>query len=279
MADDVYKVGRTQQDYGPQLKRFGAYPGDSELVYVRKCTRELVPAESAIIRTFRARFGSHARGNEYFVGDERLMINIINKFLEERDNSPMNTEGCILSSCKFRFRTRKPVTPEEFVQIRENLGGDVRKPNCVEDGVAWPGDGTNCMGCDCGGGDRQIRYRRNEFWTKSGATLADVMKLIECLRSFENYVTHTYGFHFVASKPVITRKEEWLKTTRLPLDEFLFQNKFEGRMPLAVFENKYKEFLKTSGIKQGWGVPTDTAVNWGYTLEKTENGDELVFPK
>ena len=36
MADGVYKVGRTSQDYGTHLKRLKAYPGDSVISMVLK---------------------------------------------------------------------------------------------------------------------------------------------------------------------------------------------------------------------------------------------------
>ncbi len=78
MADGVYKVGRTFQEYGPRLNRFTAYPGDSELVYVRKC-EDANKFETLILRKCRERFGCHRRGSEYFEGPENEFISIIDE--------------------------------------------------------------------------------------------------------------------------------------------------------------------------------------------------------
>jgi len=78
MADDVYKVGRTFQEFNPRLRRFEAYPCDSELVMVIKCPEDRhVAFERMIIQEFRARYGFHRRGSEYFQGDESQMIQTI----------------------------------------------------------------------------------------------------------------------------------------------------------------------------------------------------------
>lgn len=78
MADGVYKVGRTEQEYGTTLKRFKSYPADSVITYVRKVQSDPVILENQIIEILRNEFGKHPRGNEYFVGDENRMIEIIN---------------------------------------------------------------------------------------------------------------------------------------------------------------------------------------------------------
>jgi len=78
MADGVYKVGRTEQEYGTHLKRLKSYPADSQIVYVRKVQYDLLSLENHIIDIFKNEFGKHPRGNEYFVGDENRMIEIIN---------------------------------------------------------------------------------------------------------------------------------------------------------------------------------------------------------
>jgi hypothetical protein len=77
MADGVYKVGRTQQDYGTHLKRLKSYPPDSQIVYVRKVQGDVVSIEGEIIGMFRSEFVKHIRGNEYFTGDENRMVDII----------------------------------------------------------------------------------------------------------------------------------------------------------------------------------------------------------
>lgn len=77
MADGVYKVGRTQQDYGTHLKRLKSYPPDSQIVYVSKVQGDVVSIEGEIIGMFRSEFVKHIRGNEYFTGDENRMVDII----------------------------------------------------------------------------------------------------------------------------------------------------------------------------------------------------------
>jgi hypothetical protein len=77
MADGVYKVGRTEQEYGTHLKRLKSYPADSVIVYVRKVQDE-VQYEKEILCVMRNEFGKHTRGHEYFIGDENRMIEIIN---------------------------------------------------------------------------------------------------------------------------------------------------------------------------------------------------------
>jgi hypothetical protein len=79
MADGVYKVGRTQQDYGNYLKRLKSYPPDSQIVYVRKVQGDVLAIETEIIEMFRNEFGKHIRGNEFYLGDENRMIEIIHQ--------------------------------------------------------------------------------------------------------------------------------------------------------------------------------------------------------
>jgi hypothetical protein len=84
MADGVYKVGRTEQDYGLDLKRFRAYPRDATVVYVRECGPDVVSLETQILKKFREAFLKHLRGAEYFTGPSppRDMIRIINEVMD-----------------------------------------------------------------------------------------------------------------------------------------------------------------------------------------------------
>jgi hypothetical protein len=88
MADGVYKVGRTQQEYGTHLKRLKSYPADSSIVYTRKVQGDVVCIEHRIIETFRKKFGKHPRGNEYFIGRESEMIDIIHAEIGD-ENHPL----------------------------------------------------------------------------------------------------------------------------------------------------------------------------------------------
>jgi hypothetical protein len=76
MADGVYKVGRTKQDYGTTLKRLRAYPGDSVIVMVQKVYDDVV-VEKEVLRRCRLAFGVHPRGLEYFKGLEDDFMKII----------------------------------------------------------------------------------------------------------------------------------------------------------------------------------------------------------
>jgi hypothetical protein len=76
MADGVYKVGRTQQDYGNSLKRLKAYPGDSIIAMVLKVHDDVV-VEKEVLRRCRLAFGVHPRGLEYFRGPEDEFMKII----------------------------------------------------------------------------------------------------------------------------------------------------------------------------------------------------------
>lgn len=83
MADGVYKVGRTQQDYGLDLKRFKAYPRDATIVFVRECSElDVNRFETKILKTLKEELGKHPRGSEYFVGSSRFMILTINDILD-----------------------------------------------------------------------------------------------------------------------------------------------------------------------------------------------------
>lgn len=76
MADGVFKVGRTQQEYGNSLKRLKAYPGDSVITMVMKVRDEVV-VEKEVLRRCRLAFGVHPRGLEYFRGPEDEFMKII----------------------------------------------------------------------------------------------------------------------------------------------------------------------------------------------------------
>ena len=76
MADGVYKVGRTEQEYGTHLKRLKAYPADSVIVAIQKVWDGVV-VEREVLRRCRVAFGDHPRGREYFIGPEKELVKII----------------------------------------------------------------------------------------------------------------------------------------------------------------------------------------------------------
>lgn len=84
MADGVYKVGRTEQDFGLDLKRFKSYPRDSTIVFIRICSElDVIRYETQILKRFRETLGCHSRGKEYFAkGPEGPMIRTINEIMD-----------------------------------------------------------------------------------------------------------------------------------------------------------------------------------------------------
>lgn len=96
MADGVYKVGRTQQDYGLRLD---SYPRDSMIVYIRMFEHDIHLLETNLIRVFKKEFGDHPRGREYFIGDQAIMNSCIEnhtddyRHIEEFMNSPDIVHG------------------------------------------------------------------------------------------------------------------------------------------------------------------------------------------
>ena len=82
MADGVHKAGRTEQDFGLDLKRFKSYPRDATVLFIRTCSElDVQRYETKILKNFRTKFGKHPRGSEYFQGDERYMIRTINDIM------------------------------------------------------------------------------------------------------------------------------------------------------------------------------------------------------
>jgi uncharacterized C2H2 Zn-finger protein len=102
MADGVYKIGQTGQEIGPRIKRLGSYPGDSRVVTVVWYSGTILDAERSILKKFRKLFGSHLRGREYFIGDEKTMINIINNICSDQSTYvmiPNTLDGSNLVEC------------------------------------------------------------------------------------------------------------------------------------------------------------------------------------
>ena len=92
MADGVYKIGRTQQDYGLRLSRLDSYPRDSMIIYIRMFEHDIHLLEANLIRVFKKEFGSHQRGREYFTGDQSKMISIMNSCIENHTDDYKHIE-------------------------------------------------------------------------------------------------------------------------------------------------------------------------------------------
>lgn len=78
--ENVYKVGRTiQKETSLILDRLKAYKKGSELVMIRQVPcLNTIQIETSIVREFRNHFTQHLDGREYFIGNVKQMINIIN---------------------------------------------------------------------------------------------------------------------------------------------------------------------------------------------------------
>ena len=77
--ENIYKIGRTSQN---GMKRINQYPKGSELILFRKCIN-CIYIESEIIKEFKINYKHQSDyGNEYFEGNEMLMIKDINNIID-----------------------------------------------------------------------------------------------------------------------------------------------------------------------------------------------------
>jgi hypothetical protein len=139
MADGVFKVGRTQQEYGTHLKRLKAYPKDSTMIYIRK-TDDECESERCIIAMFVQKFGHHPRGFEYFTGDEKEMVRIIESVLDPQiplcwwDGQPVHVRDMIRAI--HAYTQRRHFKYEDLLKALEARGFRV-------DPVTWLVSQTN----------------------------------------------------------------------------------------------------------------------------------------
>ena len=154
MADNVYKVGRTFQEFGNHLKRLKSYPADSQIVYVRRTNGDAVVLEREIIKAFQTEFGSHPRGREFFTGNDTRMVQIIDAFLVcqyKREFKPLEhfmvSEHLKYGSelfcpqrvfvarffqyCKDNGFKMVPFTPDLYTDVFEERGIEVRNEEKV----------------------------------------------------------------------------------------------------------------------------------------------------
>ena len=82
-ADGVYKTGKTKQERSSRINRLTQYPADITVILVRKCPIENVDeTEKLILSYFASQFTRHARGTEYFTGNEDSMVKVINSIVD-----------------------------------------------------------------------------------------------------------------------------------------------------------------------------------------------------
>lgn len=161
MADGVYKVGRTFQEFGTHIKRLKSYPADSQIVYVRRTNGDAVVIEREIIKAFQTEFGIHPRGREFFTGNDTRMVQIIDAFLVcqyKREFKPL--EHFMVSDhikygpeffcpqqvfvsrffqyCKDTGFQKVPFTPDMYSDLFEERGIEVRHEEKIHNDRFYP---------------------------------------------------------------------------------------------------------------------------------------------
>lgn len=93
MADGVYKVGRTEQDFGLDLKRFRAYPRDATVIFIRTCSElDVTRYETQILRTLKDTCGFHPRGKEYVLPKGPRVVSCLVRIINDIMDSDPQTE-------------------------------------------------------------------------------------------------------------------------------------------------------------------------------------------
>lgn len=107
--EPIYKIGKTKQE---KLKRIKSYPNGSELLLYTVCNN-CDEIEKTIINKFKGHF-IHKKelGNEYFMGDYNLMIDIIYNIIrtsktEDIKDFKDNNENNRCSKCNKFYKTKK----------------------------------------------------------------------------------------------------------------------------------------------------------------------------
>ena len=107
--EPIYKIGKTKQE---KLKRIKSYPNGSELLLYTVCNN-CDEIEKTIINKFKCHF-IHKKelGNEYFMGDYNLMIDIIYNIIrtsktEDIKDFKDNNENNRCSKCNKFYKTKK----------------------------------------------------------------------------------------------------------------------------------------------------------------------------
>ena len=82
-GEKVYKIGKTIQQPNTVIHRIKEYPKRSCLYFVRICDKDDTDdIEKDIKKEFNTKFEQHFEGTEYFIGESRQMINIMNKIFD-----------------------------------------------------------------------------------------------------------------------------------------------------------------------------------------------------
>jgi len=90
--EPIYKIGKTKQE---KLKRIKSYPNGSELLFYIICNN-CDEIEKTIINKFKIHFNHKKEfGNEYFMGNYILMIDIIYNIIRTTDNEDIENNNKI----------------------------------------------------------------------------------------------------------------------------------------------------------------------------------------
>ena len=88
---NIYKVGRTKnKELTANFSRLSGYGKGTELITITKCN-DCDDLERKILDEFNNKFERHKFGNEYFIGSERQMCDIIND-LTKKQYETLNIE-------------------------------------------------------------------------------------------------------------------------------------------------------------------------------------------
>jgi uncharacterized C2H2 Zn-finger protein len=105
--EPIYKIGKTKQE---KLKRIKSYPNGSELLFYIICNN-CDEIEKTIINKFKIHFNHKKEfGNEYFMGNYNLMIDIIYNIIRTTDNEAnenKNNDNNICSKCNKFYKIKQ----------------------------------------------------------------------------------------------------------------------------------------------------------------------------
>jgi hypothetical protein len=101
--EPIYKIGKTKQK---KLKRIKSYSNGSELLFYIACNN-CDEIEKLVLNKFKNTF-IHKKdiGNEYFMGNYNIMIDIIYNIIRLSNNN-QNIENNICSKCNKFYKTKK----------------------------------------------------------------------------------------------------------------------------------------------------------------------------
>jgi hypothetical protein len=137
--EPIYKIGKTKQE---KLKRIKSYPNGSELLLYTVCNN-CDEIEKTIINKFKGHF-IHKKelGNEYFMGDYNLMIDIIYNIIrtsktEDIKDFKDNNENNRCSKCNKFYKTKKYLISHQPKCNGLNKSTHIKKNNCKSKSINY----------------------------------------------------------------------------------------------------------------------------------------------